>query len=315
MSMKERRVVLDVDASSGGTAAVLLAASSGRFHLEGVTTVWGRKQPAEAAAQALMVGEMLKKEFPICPGCPGPLVREVYRQAPEREDGRKPAPLLSPFCTEKHAVDYLIRQCRASTEKLTILAMGPLTNLAAAIRIAPDLLENVREIVVATGGAGGTDSAFCPEGNVFQDPEAAKIVAESGARVIFLRRNMVRQTFLPEGYAAKCRALGSPAGEFFARILEGQALAYSGPRPRRQADIAPIQAALSFAYLVDPASLGKLEHISLDICLDRGAGRGAVLIGDPHFKLKKNVWMANEADADRVGEIVLEALREAPAGQ
>ena len=322
MNTKKRRIALEMDAGSGGVAAALLAASSGRLGLEGVMACWGALPPADAAAQALMAAELLKKQFPIYPGCPAPLVRDLYRRGVEREEsGREKArsvspgpPLLPDARQGRHAVDYLVSRCRSGEGKLTIAVLGPLTDLAAAICIAPDLVKNVREIVVAAGGVGAPPDAFCPQGNVFQDPEAAKIVLESGARVVLFPRTAVCGAALPPGCAARCRAQGGPAAELFARLLEGQALAYSGPQVRRQAGTAAAEAALCIAYLVDSRVVDRLEHARLDICLDRGAGRGVLLSADRRSGKKKNVWIARGAKAKLLEAVVLELLRSASAG-
>lgn len=110
----------------------------------------------------------------VYPGCPGPLVRGLYqRQNDEKRNVRKgnhPAFTQKESC--EHGVSFLIRACHESNEKLTIVATDVLTNIAVALRIAPNIAGNIREVLIL-------DEKKYPAPDCLRlDPEAAQIVLD-----------------------------------------------------------------------------------------------------------------------------------------
>lgn len=117
--------------------------------------------------------------YKIYSGCPGPIVRELYRSQIERKrnSGEQEKMYQHYEKSEEHAVSFLIHVCRNSTEQMTIAVFGELTNLAVALQIAPDIANKIREVLVFDKSAALAIPVFAA------DPEAAQIVIRSGIPV------------------------------------------------------------------------------------------------------------------------------------
>lgn len=110
------------------------------------------------------------------PGCPGPLVQNVYRRqmAQKRKEHWENPELSGADKSKEHGVAFLTRMCLESPEKVTVVAMGSLTNLALALRIVPAAAENIREVLLLHAEAAAMTVG------VPSDPEAAQIVLNQG---------------------------------------------------------------------------------------------------------------------------------------
>lgn len=323
MAEQKRKVILDVDTGTDDATAIILALLSPEIELLGITTVWGNLPLPITTEQTLMIVELMKKRTPVYAGCPGPMVRELYPQAhtehvriAKDEKGesfgyhdpfRLPKPKAA--AQSQHAVEYIIETCRTSQEKVTLVAVGPLTNIGMALRIAPDVVENIREIVVMGGGITQSNSTLCAEGNIFHDPEAAELLLRSGADVTFITLDATHRAALPVEYVEKCQGLGNPVGDFFADILRQRIRVYNKLQPLWRRDIAPIHDALCIAYLLDPAVIPDMRRVHLSVCLDHGNGAGAFLVDTRHFHLPENAAVAYDGSWEKFGELVITALQ------
>lgn len=269
-----------------------------------------------------MIVELMGSTVPVYAGCPGPMVRGLYPQAHlehERvardengntfgyhDDFKLPKPQLA--AQKKHAVRYIIDTCRQMNEKITLVAVGPLTNIGTALRIAPDIADCMEEIVVMGGGINQSNSTLCAEGNIFHDPEAAEIVVRSGAKVTFITLDATHRAALPKEYIEKCEALKNPVGDFFAEILRQRIRVYNALQPLWRPDIAPIHDAVCIAYLTDPSVVTDKRSVHLSICLDHGNGAGAFLIDNRKVHLPENAEVAYDGSWEAFGRVVMEIL-------
>lgn len=321
----KRKVILDVDTGTDDATAIILAALAPKIELLGITTVWGNLPLSVTTEQTLMITELMKKDIPVYVGCPGPIARGLYPQAHKehrrvavdakgKEYGyhdlfQLPRPLAQ--AQRQHGVDYIVETCRTSREKITLVAAGPLTNIGMALRIAPDIVKNIREVVVMGGGITQSNSTLCAEGNIFRDPEAAEILLKSGAPATFITLDATHRAALPVEYVDRCRGLGNPVGDFFAEILRQRIRVYNALQPLWRGDIAPIHDALCVAYLLDPAVIPDMRRVHLNVCLDHGNGAGAFLIDTRYYHLKENANVAYDGSWERFGEVVMDTLEKA----
>lgn len=325
MEYNKRKIILDVDTGTDDATAIILAALSDKVDLIGITTVWGNKPLPLTTRHTLMVVDLLKKEIPVYAGCPGPMARNLYKtyrpdfsnepivfdeqgkQITFHEDFNLPEPARK--AEKKHAVQYIIDTCRESDEKITLVGVGPATNLGVALSIAPDIVDNIEEIILMGGSIETINITACADANVFNDPEASRIVLESGAKVLYVSLDATSRAALPKEYIAKCREAGNPVGDFFAEILCQRIRTYNALQPLWRPDIAPIHDALCIAYLIDPAVLTDIRHMHITICLDHDVCAGAFLIDTRHYHEPLNAYLAYDADQERFGGIILDALR------
>ena len=179
-----RRFLIDTDTASDDAVAILMALRDPEVQVDALTIVSGNVATGIGAKNAGYTAELCGKSVPVFVGCNRPLLREAsYAYFFHGSDGmgemNYPAPKRA--AEEEHAVEAMIRLVRARPGEYTLITLGPLTNLAMAVRLAPDIVTKFRQVYML-GGASCTVGNITPaaEYNIWLDPEAAKIVFHCG---------------------------------------------------------------------------------------------------------------------------------------
>src|SRR5215472_134493 len=192
-----RQVILDCDPGIDDALAIAFAIGHPGIDLAGVTTVAGNVGLDRTTANALSVLEFLgHPEVPVAAGSPAPLLRPFYDgRDVHGESGLGEARLPVPRgrAVDAHAVDFLIREISAAPGAVTLVATGPLTNVALAVRRWPPLVQHVRDLVIMGGSAGRGNVTPAAEFNIWCDPEAAAIVFGAGWRVTMVGLDVTYQ--------------------------------------------------------------------------------------------------------------------------
>jgi purine nucleosidase/pyrimidine-specific ribonucleoside hydrolase len=189
------KVILDCDPGHDDAFAILLAAASQEIELLGVTTVMGNSYLQNTSKNARAILDFFDIEKPVFAGCSKPLVRNTiianHIHGSTGFDGAKlPSPKLN---IEKiHAIDY-IAQCAEKYNNLTLVSTGPLTNIALFILKYPFLCDKISYIVLMGGGIAHGNITPTAEFNIYADPEAAKIVFNSGINIVMAPLDVTHQ--------------------------------------------------------------------------------------------------------------------------
>ena len=188
--MTARKIIIDTDPGQDDAVAILMAlASPEAFDILGIVAVAGNVGLKQNAINALKVVELAdRKDIPVFAGCDQPLKRKlVTAEHVHGDTGLNgpdlPAPELK--LQEQHGVDFIIETLRQSIDdNITICTLGPLTNIATAFEKAPDIINNIEEIIMMGGGCfqGGNITPVA-EFNIYVDPDAADIVMRSGVPI------------------------------------------------------------------------------------------------------------------------------------
>jgi inosine-uridine nucleoside N-ribohydrolase len=213
------RIIFDTDIGwmNDDCIALLMALHSPAFEVVGVTPVMGNYDLAFEVAAALRLLELTgHAEVPVCAGFDRPLLHErgsyadmMWGKWATFEKGfNLPAGLPTRSTDPRHAVDFIIETVRANPGAITIVAVGPLTNVAIAIRKAPDIVGLVKQAVVMGGGInlfprGYGNSTPLAEFNFWVDPEAARIVMRSGMPMTLVPINVCRRTHIPRVFVER----------------------------------------------------------------------------------------------------------------
>jgi len=181
-------VIIDTDPGQDDAFAILLALGAPELEVLGLTTVAGNMGLEQTTDNARRIVELAgHHDLPVHAGCPRPLLREP-RPVPEIHgetgiDGWDWA-LANAGPAEEHAVDFIIQTVLQSATPVALIALGPQTNIAMALRRAPEIAERVAKIVFMGGGYfEGGNMTPAAEYNILVDPEAARIVLGSGIPV------------------------------------------------------------------------------------------------------------------------------------
>jgi purine nucleosidase len=191
-------IILDCDPGIDDALAIAFAYGHPGLDLLGITTVAGNVGLAKTTANALAVCEYIGAGgTPVTAGCAGPLLRPALdaRQV-HGESGLGgavlPAPTESP--APGHAIDYIIDTVAAAPGQITLVATGPLTNIALAVKREPRLADWVREFVIMGGSTGRGNTTPAAEYNIWADPEAAAVVFRAGWTVVMLGLDVTLRT-------------------------------------------------------------------------------------------------------------------------
>jgi len=184
-----RKVILDADAGIDDALAIILICHSPELELRAITAVSGNVDVDKTSANALKVLETLGiSKVPVAKGAARPLLRNPeYAEDFHGKDGLGDSSLSPPRLqlAKRNAADLLIEEVAANSKRITVLATGPLTNIATAILREPQFIENVQELVIMGGAYGVTQFGYgnanpAAEYNIYADPEAASVVFKSG---------------------------------------------------------------------------------------------------------------------------------------
>jgi purine nucleosidase len=216
-----RKIILDSDPGIDDALAILLALASDQVHLEGVTVVHGNCSAPQGVVNALSILELAGAEdVPVFQGFERPLVNPpLFAPETHGSSGLGYAELPAPARAEEeeHAVDFLIRKLLSAPGEITVVAVGPLTNLAVAFRKEPAAAQAVRE-VISMGGAikhGGNTTPLA-EFNVYADPHAAHMVYHTGVPLRLVPLDVTYQCVLTQTDVDRLQQLASPISAFIA---------------------------------------------------------------------------------------------------
>jgi len=266
--------------------AALFALHSPRIELLGITPVMGNYDLKLEVAAALRLTEYAgRQDVPVCAGFDRPLLHERSAYAdqmwgewatfPETIELPPGLPTVRP--DPRHAVDFIIEQIKAAPQEVTIVAVGPLTNLAVAIRKAPEIIGLVKSVVVMGGAlqiypGGWGNSTPVSEFNFWVDPEAARIVLRAGLPLALLPMNVCRKTHLPRAFVERIAASATArtgAAELFRDYLL-PLFALDGIQNHLVYGLYDFSA---IAYALEP-SIFRSDSLSVDVVTERGLQYG-----------------------------------------
>ncbi|MFQ5467141.1 MAG: nucleoside hydrolase [Kiloniellaceae bacterium] len=300
--MTQHRTILDCDPGRDDALAIALAlASPAEVALLGITAVAGNVPLEQTQRNARLVAELCGRgDLPVYAGAARPLIRELETAAHVHgEEGlaglavREPARPLE----RRHAVDLLIETLRAAGPgTITLVASGPLTNLAMAFSEAPDALAGIARIVVM-GGAWEAHGNVTPtaEFNIYVDPHAAAVVFGCGRPITVIGLDVTHRVRATAAHAEHLRAAGSPFGPLL--------------RPHGEAapDL-PLHDPCTIAWLVAP-DLFETHYVNLAVECEGAYTLGATVV-DRRGRSGRapNVDWATEVDGAAVLDLLVERL-------
>ena len=291
--LNRKKVILDVDTGSDDAVAIMLAVRSEELEILGITVTWGNRPVENCAENTLRVLELLGKEIPVYQGCPQPMVRYLTKQrnaALEKDgisaeiDGQEvtvhPAFLdLLPAVSKVqklHACSFLVETLKEVSEKITLIPVGPLTNIGMALRMAPEIKEHIEEIVLMGGGVGRGNITAIAEANFYHDPEAAKIVLDSGIPCRIVGLNATHSAELTLENAKTLREMNTPSCRFAAELVESRIFAQKAMGTGNGFSDA-IHDAVAVACVVCPEIVLDLRRQRCDVDINGGAADGELI--------------------------------------
>jgi purine nucleosidase len=218
--MPPKRIIIDTDPGVDDALTFLLALASPEIQLEALTTVQGNVTLEKATRNALSVLEMAHAtHIPVARGCSHPLVKSPHAsgEAVHGSSGMGHTDLPDPTSSvvDSHAIDYLIERFLAEPKQISLFAIGPLTNVALAIRKEPRIVEAIQELVIMGGAirSGGNVSPLA-EFNIHEDPHAAHVVFHSGIPITLIPLDVTYKCLLTSADVERLNRIDSPIARF-----------------------------------------------------------------------------------------------------
>jgi inosine-uridine nucleoside N-ribohydrolase len=313
-----RPVILDVDTGTDDAIAIMIAALSPDIDLLACTTVWGNRPVRFTTDNTLRVLEHIgRSDIPVYAGLDkpfGPIA--VPQPSSDDHSGGKmhPEHLDLPETTLKaqstNAVEWLIQTLRARTEPVTIVPVGPLTNIATAITLAPDIVEKVDELVIMGGAHAFGNATPSAESNIWHDPVAADVVFKAGfKRVVLVPLDATHDALITADQSAELMQLGTPASVATAVCIDQRIVAHNESQPQAVPDSAPIHDAVCIAYLLDSEVLPLNHyHVGIETTGVRTYGRTVIDVRFRGYE-EPNAYVALTANAKRFYDVLKENVR------
>ncbi|MEH7385999.1 nucleoside hydrolase [Bacillus sp. JJ1521] len=291
-----KKIIFDVDTGIDDAMAIAYAVNSPELEILGLTTSYGNVAVDEATRNTLAVLEKLGKRIPVFTGSATPLARgnrEGFAKKVHGEDGLGNMLDFEPDASAEaqSAVDFIIDQVKKLPHEVTIIAVGPLTNLALAIQKAPEITGLVGNVVIM-GGAVFVPGNATPhaEANIFTDPEAARIVLSLGLPITLVGLDVTMQTLLPRDNVNAWR--GSETGDFFADMVSFYHDFYESVNPGIGG--CGLHDPLAVGVAIDP-SFVKTKYIGVDV-ITNGEEDGKTV---PNPDVDPKIHVCTEVDAPK----------------
>ena len=306
-----KRIIIDTDPGVDDALAFLLALASPEVKLEALTTTQGNVTLEKATRNALSVLELCHaSHIPVARGSLLPLVQPLRASADVHgESGignsRLPEPKTQPV--SQHAVDYLIERVLAEPNEISIFPIGPLTNLAMAIRKEPRFARAVKELVIM-GGAILEHGNITPlaEFNIYVDPHAAHIVFHAGIPITLIPLDVTHKCLLKQEHVDRLMNIDSPISRFIRNTMEvyleaSFQLGYEG---------SSLHDPLTLATIIAPELLTLKEYyVDVDISSDVSMGKTFADIPKV-WKKPSNMKVAMNVRGEEFVELFLQRMEE-----
>lgn len=305
--MPKPKIILDCDPGHDDAIAILLAAR----HTEvlGITTVNGNVGLDLTTHNALITTQLLGIDVPVYKGASAPLVAAPLHAPDIHGETGLGGPELPPLTRRvkgQDAVSFLIDTARGHDD-LWLVAVGPLTNIALALSLAPDLASKLKGISVMGGSSSFGNTTPAAEFNILADPEAADIVFSSGAKLFMCGLDLTHQFDLRWEDIATIRNLDNRAAHFVADMIDffGQTYAdrFFGTFT------APLHDPCAVLALTHPELIAfEPRHVAVELRGEHTRGMTVVDERKVRSDLPKNVQVGQHIDRERALEVLLETI-------
>lgn len=300
-------ILIDCDPGHDDAIALMLAAASPEVDLLAVTTVAGNTTLDKTTANAIRILDLLGLDTPVAAGADRPLVQDLvvaeYVHGVTGLDGPDlSAPSRDPDAG--HAIDLIARTLEQADRPVTLLPVGPLTNIALFLAVHPHLTDRIERIVLMGGSMGMGNVTPAAEFNIYVDPEAAARVFASGLDVTMIGLDVTHQALLRPADAERLAAAGT-VGRFVSDLL-GFFARHEPGGSRSQG--APIHDAVAVAHVVwDDLVETERRPVEIDLGVTQ-RGRTAV-DRRPGRPEAGSVRVATAIDGERFTDMLVARLQ------
>ena len=301
-------ILIDCDPGHDDAIALLLALASPELDLLGVTTVAGNQTLEKTTANAIRVLEFVGRgDVAVAAGAERPLVREPFVAAYVHGETGLDGPALPPpeaAPVDRHAVDFLAERVLAASDPVTLVPIGPLTNVALLFATQPEAAARLERVVLMGGSIAEGNVTPAAEFNIWADPEAAARVFASGLDVTMIGLDVTHKALMRPTHAERLRdagRTGTMVAELFDFFSQFHRRAYGF-------DGSPIHDAVAVAHVARPGLVETVErHVAVD-CESRLCRGRTVVDVWRRTDNEPNAHVAVGIDADAFLDLLVERI-------
>lgn len=270
--MEKKKIILDCDPGHDDAIAILLAGFSPKIHLLGISVASGNQTIEKTARNTLNICRYFNIDVPIAVGCSRPLVAlPMICSQIHGESGLDgfDFPVYEQKFDSRHGAQLIIDLLKQN-EDVTVVTTGPMTNLALALRLAPEIIPHIHEIIFMGGSVDNGNVSPAAEFNILVDPEAAHIVLHSGIPTKMVGLNVTRKVLVTDEIINKASLLNTKASVFFTKLMR---VFLDNQRKIFQVKGAPLHDPVTIASIIDE-SLVKFQDMNVEIDISHGSSYG-----------------------------------------
>jgi inosine-uridine nucleoside N-ribohydrolase len=298
-------IILDCDPGHDDAIAILLALASPEVRLLGITTVSGNQTLEKTTANAIRVLDHVgRDDVPVAAGAGRPLVRERHVAADVHGETGLDGPDLPPPSrapNPQHAIDWIAQTLSDDQRLVTLVATGPLTNIALFLARYPDQIDRIDRIVLMGGAIGEGNTTPAAEFNIWADPDAARRVFESGLDVTMVGLDVTHRALMTPAHVADLQGLaGALVADLYGFYSKFHASRYGW-------DGAPVHDAVALAEVIDPTLL-QTVHRGVKVDTSPGLSRGRTHVDMRGDRWERNCHVAVDIDAERFLALLIERI-------
>ncbi|MDH3402097.1 MAG: nucleoside hydrolase [Acidobacteriota bacterium] len=322
---ERRAVIIDTDPGTDDAMAILLALSSPELDVRAFTVVPGNVTADQALDNALRLVSLAGRcDVPVAGGARRPLAQKlITAEFVHGENGLAGIELPAPGCAAdaRFAPDLIIDLVHAMPGEITLVPVGPLTNIALALLKDPTIVPLVKEVVIMGGSITEGNVTAVAEANIFNDPEAAELVFQAGWKVTMVGLDVTHKTNFGRQHLERLARTHGTLNDFATEVMAFlvELAADFG------ADGTPMHDPLAVGVVLDP-SFVRTRHMRIDVETRGEHTRGAT-VGNRHNAVERNepegdrlkmtgidrvepnAHVAVEVDAERFLALFIERLR------
>jgi inosine-uridine nucleoside N-ribohydrolase len=320
-----RKVIIDTDPGTDDAIAILLALNSPELDVRALTVVAGNVTEPQGLENALRMVSLAKRcDIPVAGGAQHPLFQKlITAEFWHGKNGLANVELPASQCKAdaRFGPDLIIQMIHAAPHEITLVPIGPETNIALAVLKDPSIVPLVKEVIVMGGSISGGNVNAAAEANIYNDPEAAQIVFQAGWRVTMAGLDVGNATLFTRKHIEQLAKTHGPENDFMVSVLSylvdlSEKYGYAGT---------PMYDPLAVGAAID-STIMKTQAMRVDVETRGDFSRGEtvanrqnvvernVLHGDRYViegvdKVQPNVEVCTAVDAERFIQLFISRLR------
>lgn len=331
--MHNTRIILDVDTGTDDAMAIITAMCAFRERMMALTVTHGNRPLPNTTENTLRVLELMGGGVPVYAGMPEPMVQHLTpgRLLNQRHRARSPELIHSgnklsvhedyldlPPATirpeKQHAVSFLVETLREAKEKITVIAVGPASNIGMALQMDPSIAKNIEQLIIMGGGHVWFNATSAAEANFYWDPEAAHIMLRADCPKVIFPLDATTSILFDKDDGAKIQSLGSPWAKFYGDLVISwvDRMKLLGIDNRQDAGDnfgISMHDVFCVLYLIDPSFVLEIKRQNCDVDFGGNFSDGRLVVDTrPYMPLVDDTQIAYRLDKQKVFALLMKVL-------